>query len=167
MYAYQLVLIPCALVPGQNLDEKTGTMKQQTTMPIAFCLLAIQFFGLIAGFFFAYSVDVMPALDTLAPAAAVEAMQAINTMVRNPVFFPVFFGTPVIGAVAALLLYRSGQGWSALMMVTATTIYTLAAFLPTAAINVPMNEALGMLVLNDPSLNYQEIWTGYSPRWTF
>lgn len=142
-------------------------MKPQQAMPISIALLAIQFFGLIAGFFFAYSVDVMPALDTLSPVAAIDAMQAVNTMVRNPVFFLVFFGTPVIGALAAVMLYRSGQGLSALLMVIASIIYTLAAFLPTAAINVPMNEALGMLALNDPSLNYKQIWTDYSPRWTF
>ena len=49
--------------------------------------------GLMAGFFFAFSVSVMKALGRLPPAQGIAAMQSINIVVINPVFLIAFFGT--------------------------------------------------------------------------
>ena len=50
---------------------------------VLLCLLL----GLMAGFFYAFSFTVMPGLDLLTGAAAMDAMRGINVAVRNPVFF--------------------------------------------------------------------------------
>lgn len=134
----------------------------------AFCLFAsLLFSALIAGFFYAYSVDVMPALDRMDPAEAIRAMQQINIVVRNPVFFVTFFVTPVAAIVTVLLLYLSDSKPAALAMIGAAAVYMLAAFLPTATINVPMNEALALQDTSPASGNLANIWQTYSVRWTF
>jgi uncharacterized membrane protein len=56
--------------------------------------------GLVAGIFFAFSAFIMAALGRLRPEDGISAMQSINVVVLNPVFFFVFFGT----ALAALIL---------------------------------------------------------------
>ncbi len=42
--------------------------------------------GLMAGFFFAFSICVMKALEALPPAQGIAAMQSINVAVINPCF---------------------------------------------------------------------------------
>lgn len=123
--------------------------------------------AMIAGFFYAYSVDVMPGLDQMDPAEAIRAMQQINIAVRNPVFFVTFFITPVAAIVTALLLYLSDSKSAALAMIGAAAVYLLAAFLPTATINVPMNEVLALQDTSEAGGNLAGIWQTYSARWTF
>jgi uncharacterized membrane protein len=60
--------------------------------------------GLMAGFFFAFSVCVMKALAKLPPAQGIAAMRSINVVVINPVFLTVFFGT---GVACALGIFRA------------------------------------------------------------
>jgi uncharacterized membrane protein len=58
--------------------------------------------GLMAGFFFAFSVSVMKALSRLPPAQGIAAMQSINVVVINPVFLIAFFGTAAACAAVAI-----------------------------------------------------------------
>lgn len=136
---------------------------------IAFVSLTVSLilFGLIAGFFYAYSVDVMPALDILPPVEAIHAMQAINIAVRNPVFFITFFGPLLAGAITALLFMFANNKRAALLIFVATLVYFLAAFLPTTFINVPMNNDLALLQLVSNDLDTAHIWISYSQKWTF
>lgn len=121
--------------------------------------------GLMAGFFYAFSVCVLPGLDRVAPSAAIEAMQGINEAVQNPVFFVTFFLTPVAAAISALVLWRSGNTAAAFWIAGGGLTYLLGAFLLTAQINVPMNNALALV---DPAAsNAETIWREYSERWTF
>ncbi|MGB7287601.1 MAG: anthrone oxygenase family protein [Salaquimonas sp.] len=130
-------------------------------------VLTVVLFGLIAGFFYAYSVDVMRGLDLIIPGEAIHAMQGINTAVRNPVFFITFFMTPVVAIIAAVIFYFNGNSASALWLAAAAIIYLAAAFAPTAMINVPMNEALASLNIDAASSEAKTIWADYSARWTF
>lgn len=121
--------------------------------------------GLMAGFFYAFSVCVLPGLDRIAPSAAIEAMQGINEAVQNPVFFITFFLTPVAAAISALVLWRSGNTAAALWVVGGGLTYLLGAFLLTARINVPMNNASALV--EPAASNAETIWREYSARWTF
>jgi uncharacterized membrane protein len=56
--------------------------------------------GLVAGFFFAFSICVMRALGRLAPDEGIAAMHSVNVVVLNRRFFTAFFGT----AAACLVL---------------------------------------------------------------
>lgn len=58
-------------------------------------LIATLLSGAIFGFFYAWVCSTMWGLDAADPRVAISAMQAMNASVRNIVFAPAFFGTPV------------------------------------------------------------------------
>jgi len=102
---------------------------------------AILWFGLMAGFFFAYSLSVPDGLLAVSPAVAMEAMQAINANIRTAIFAVVFFGSAVVAFLLALtaLMRRTSGSWPALC---AALIYLGGAFAVTVFGNIPLNEAL-------------------------
>src|SRR5688572_19614068 len=65
--------------------------------------------ALVAGIFFAFSAFIMAALGRLPPEGGITAMQSINVVVLNPVFFFVFFGTAVVALVLAIAAFA---GWA-------------------------------------------------------
>ncbi len=130
-------------------------------MPLASLLLAAAIFG----FFYAWVCSTMWGLDAGNPAMAIEAMQAMNASVRNAVFFPAFFLTPVVLAITAALLLRAGQGKAGLWFALAAGVYAVGGFGVTAIFNVPMNEVLALVVVPDTADAARDIWQRYSERW--
>ncbi len=128
-------------------------------------LLAILFNGLIAGFFYAWVCSTMWGLDNLPPDAAIRAMNAMNISVRNAVFFPTFFLTPIVlGLTGFLALFL--RSWTVgFAFLGAAIIYILGVFLPTVMVNVPMNTALESVDLSKNIDAAQEIWSTYSVKW--
>jgi hypothetical protein len=74
-----------------------------------FPLVSLLFTAAIFGFFYAWVCSTMWGLDAADPAVATQAMQAMNASVRNAVFFPAFFLTPVVLALTSGLLFRAHQ----------------------------------------------------------
>ncbi|MFD7325800.1 DUF1772 domain-containing protein [Streptomyces sp. NPDC059875] len=94
--------------------------------------------GLIAGVWFAYVCSVMPALGRSDDRVFVEVMRNINDVIQNPVFFTPFFGALILTAIAAWQL----RGTAAKIWVLAALVLYAAVFVVTAAVNVPLNDAL-------------------------
>ena len=84
------------------------------TILLPLALLALLATGAIFGFFFAWVCSTMWGLDSADPRVAIAAMQAMNASVRNWVFAPAFFGTPVFLAAAALAARMAGERRAAL-----------------------------------------------------
>ena len=122
--------------------------------------------GAITGFFYAYSVSVMRGLDAVTPQSAIIAMQGINATVRNAMFAPAFFGTPVAAIAAGAVFLILGRKRAGLAMLAAAAIYIVGAFVPTFAVNVPMNNELAGVNLSTAS-QPDKIWTEYSDPWTW
>lgn len=135
-------------------------------LALAAILVALILTGGIAGFFYAYSVSVMPGLDEARPEVAIEAMQGINRAVRNPVFFVSFFLTPAATLLAGALTFHAGARKAALALLLAVLVYLAGAFAPTALVNVPMNESLADVRRDTTVTEAAPIWKGYSPLWT-
>lgn len=132
-------------------------------LAFAFTFLATLGAAVMAGFFFTFSNTVMQALARIPVPAGIQAMQAINVTVLNPVFFAAFFGTGLLGillGVLALLgLVPSGGIW----LVAGGLFYVVGTFLVTVVFNVPMNEALAKV---DPaSTQGADLWRDYLSRW--
>ncbi|MFD9898602.1 DUF1772 domain-containing protein [Mesorhizobium sp. NPDC059025] len=147
-----------------------STMRENRTLTaVALGLsgVALLLAGAIAGFFYAYTSSVMRGLDAVAPAHAVVAMQGINATVRNAVFAPAFFGTPIAATLAAVALLGAGWRAAALAMLAAAASYLFGAFLPTFAVNVPMNEALAIAAVPDDAAEAAKLWRTYSVDWTW
>jgi len=131
-----------------------------------FAIASLLFCGAIFGFFYAWICSTMWGLDAADPRVAIAAMQAMNASVRNAVFAPAFFGTPVILALTALLAWRShpaAMRWFA----AAAIVYALFGAGLTMTVNVPMNVALaGQSVPADIDAA-GAIWRDYSQKWQF
>lgn len=97
--------------------------------------------GLLAGLYLAFAYAVMPGLARAGDQAFVGAMQGINVAILNGWFFLVFFGAVAFPALAAVLhLGRGVRG--VLPWIVAGSVLSVAGFLITVALNVPLNEQL-------------------------
>ncbi|SEM62755.1 Uncharacterized membrane protein [Bosea lupini] len=137
-----------------------------TSLALALTIVTLALAGAMAGFFYAYSMSVMWALDAVDPKAAIAAMQSINIVVRNAIFFPAFFGTPVVALVAAGLWWKQGAGQVALLLALAAIVYLAGTFLVTIVANVPMNEVLAIATIPADPEQARTLWQDYSPPWT-
>ena len=130
-----------------------------------FAVISLLLTGAIFGFFYAWICSTIWGLNMLSPDAAIEAMNAMNASVRNIVFFPAFFLTPVALIAVASGAYFSGSIRSGRLFLAAALIYVFGAFMPTALVNVPMNEALAnMSIILNPARS-DAVWQAYSERW--
>ncbi len=78
--------------------------------------------GLMAGIFFTFSAFAMRALGRLPPDQGVRAMQSINIVILNPLFFLVFFGTAAVSVVlVALPLFGWGGSHPSLLVLGGLT----------------------------------------------
>lgn len=112
---------------------------------VGLSVTSIVFCGAIFGFFYAWVRSTMWGLDQADPRVAIEAMQAMNASVRNAVFFPAFFLTPVVLGLTAAAMRFSGRKSPALWFAAATLVYLTSGLFLTLAVNVPMNEALAAI----------------------
>ncbi|WP_370399172.1 DUF1772 domain-containing protein [Sulfitobacter sp. JB4-11] len=137
------------------------------TFTIALSLLSLIQAGALFGFFYAWVCSTMWGLDATDPRVAIQAMQAMNASVRNAVFAPVFFGTPVVLGLTALVLYRTGDAAAGLWFALATGVIGVLAVGLTIAVNVPMNEALARIDVPSDLDAARDVWLAYSPDWQF
>lgn len=126
-------------------------------------LAAMLFTGAIFGFFYAWICSTLWGLDAAAPRVAIAAMQAMNASVRNVVFAPAFFGTPLVIGLAAFLAHRAGRRSAAWLLAAGAGIYLIGGIGLTLTVNVPMNEALALVDAH--AAGAEQIWAAYSGRW--
>jgi len=120
--------------------------------------------GLMAGLFFIFSNTVMSALARLKPPEGIVAMQSINRIILNPLFFLMFFGTAVTSVLLAVSLLWNWDGLSALYLLSGSLLYLVGSMLVTIVFNVPMNEALDRV--QPESVEAENLWTKYLTKWT-
>ena len=130
-------------------------------------MLSLLSIGAIFGFFYAWVCSTMWGLDATEPHVAITAMQAMNASVRNPIFFPTFFLTPLILAATSYVATTQRQRPSAVLFGVAAGVYLVGAFFVTATVNVPMNEALAEVVVPTDTEAARGIWHDYSSSWQF
>ena len=132
----------------------------------ALTVCAFVLMGIMAGFFFAFSNTVMPGFDITNPSSAIEGMQGINTVVRNPIFFVTFFLTPVFALAAAVCAFISGHHKAGVLACIAAVIYFGGAFLVTIMHHIPLNEALAGVDARALGTDAASVWMTYSTDWT-
>jgi uncharacterized membrane protein len=129
---------------------------------LALSLVAAVGCGLIGGIFFAFSNFIMRALASRPKSEAIEAMQAINRTVLNPVFVGTFVGTGLvcIGALALSVVLSRAIGLNA----AACVLYLAGTIGVTRAANIPRNDELASVTPDDPKA--PEVWDRYLRDWT-
>jgi len=96
---------------------------------------------LLAGTFFGYAISVNGALHNLRDDEYVRAMQSINKVIQNPIFFLSFMGPVILLPISTFLVYGNNraQFW---LLLLASVIYIVGTFGITVGGNVPLNEQL-------------------------
>ncbi len=148
------------------MSEETWHDGSNSASPVMLlALLSLVFAGAMFGFFFAWVCSTMWGLDAADPNVAIVAMQAMNASVRNLVFAPAFFGTPVLLIITALVALRFRARRAAIGFALAGLLYVLGAMLPTMTANVPLNETLALVETPLDHLEAREVWQNYSGKW--
>lgn len=131
-------------------------------MKRALDLLTTLLFGLVAGFFFAFAIDVAPALARADSSAAITVFQQINIVVRNAWFGAAYFGAVVVPPLALALAWRDrgAAAWS--LGLVAWLVYLGGVQAPTFLINVPINEVVAAWAPSAPAGD----WRALLERWT-
>lgn len=124
--------------------------------------LAILATALNAGLFFIFSVCIMAAFARLSPAEGAAAMNAINAVIQNPLFFSAFFGATLLSLILAVLGYMQG-GAAGLMAAAGGIVFLVAVFGVTAVFNVPLNDALAAAPAG--SAEQATLWQRYLDVW--
>lgn len=133
----------------------------------ALSIISIVFCGAIFGFFYAWVCSTLWGLDAADPRVAIQAMQAMNASVRNAVFFPAFFLTPVVLILTAAAMGLARQAPSAKYFLAAAGVYLTFGLALTTTVNVPMNETLAATSVPTDVDEARRIWEAYSDRWQF
>ncbi|MEL6274538.1 MAG: DUF1772 domain-containing protein, partial [Bacteroidota bacterium] len=92
-------------------------------------------------------VSVIPGTRKVVDLNYLESMQSINRAILNPAFFLVFMGSPLVLAVSTFQQINSGSiFW---FLLAATITYLFGTFGVTVLGNVPLNDALDTLPLEE------------------
>ncbi len=135
----------------------------ENLLPIVIFITALGS-ALMAGMFFTFSNFVMTALARLEAAQGIAAMQFINIVILNPLFFIVFIGTAVLSlALPISLIWRDAHSNEILVM-GGSLCYLIGVMVVTIIFNVPMNNALD--AVEPESEAGQQLWQAYLINWT-
>jgi uncharacterized membrane protein len=118
--------------------------------------------ALTAGVFFGFSWLVMPALDKVAQAGAIAAMQEINRIAVRCALMPLMFGTALLCVAAAVACLRADRTIAAIG-IAAAAIYLIGVIGVTICANVPLNDQLARL---SAAAAAPDAWQAYSAPWT-
>ena len=101
--------------------------------------------GLMAGFFFAFSICVMRALGALPPTHGIAAMQSINVVVLNRWSLTLFLGLVAACVFLMIVTLLERSGLDVAYVIAGSVLYLVGTLLVTMIFNVPRNNALAAL----------------------
>ena len=134
----------------------------------AVLVLATFLCSLVAGFLFAFAAVVMPGIRSLDDGGFIRAFQAIDRVIQDnqPLFLFVWIGSVLALIAAAVLGIWALSGSDRLLIIGDALVYLLCVQLPTATINIPLNNEIQKL---DPdSMNEttrKRARDAFEPRW--
>ena len=140
-------------------------MIQRLVLPTA--IASVLLTGTIFGFFYAWVCSTMWGLDAADPKVAIAAMQAMNASVRNAIFAPAFFFTPIALLLTAILALNTKSNTVTYLFGFSGTVYLLFGLVLTMFVNVPMNNALALVIIPEAKADAQVLWNVYSHKWQF
>ena len=121
--------------------------------------------GLLAGLYFAFSAFIMNALSRIDQSAGIAAMNAINRVIVQSLFLPVFLGSMLTCLALAILAPFRWDEPGAAMWLAGGVLYIVGMFVVTIVFNVPLNNALA--AVQPASSEAATLWTRYLSDWTW
>ena len=121
--------------------------------------------GLSAGFFYAWSVSVIPGTKRIMDLTYLETMQSINRAILNPAFFLVFFGSIALLSISSIYEFHSHK-WAFGFILASSIIYLIGTVGVTGLGNVPLNDQLDILKIAEMgSEKVAEFRRFYESKW--
>jgi uncharacterized membrane protein len=125
--------------------------------------------ALIAGLFYAYSCSVNAGLGQLSDSNYILAMQSINRVIQNPLFFISFMGTLILLPISTYLHYGQPSLNRFYLLLFATIIYAVGVIGVTALGNIPLNNMLDKFSMQSADnesiaqarLGFEKAWNGF------
>lgn len=124
--------------------------------------------SLVAGFLFAFASVVMPGLKRLNDWEFIRAFQVIDGVIQNnqPIFVAVWVGSIVALLASTGLGFGQLDSAQRLLMILALLIYLLGVQLSTFTINVPLNNKLQTLNVDEMNATaLKAARMDFEPRW--
>jgi uncharacterized membrane protein len=123
----------------------------------------------VGGAVFAFSLFVMPALNRLAPAESIRAMQSINLRAERAPFGLVILA-PFFAAVGLAIAAVVTPSPASPLVLSGAALYVLVGLGVTGVINVPLNNRLarvGAPPASPPQTGNQDAatWTAFERPW--
>ena len=123
---------------------------------------------LVAGFVFAFATVVMPGIRSLSDGEFLKAFQVMDGVIQNrqPVFMVVWVGSVVALIAATVLGVRVWDGLERGLLIGALGLYLFGVQLPTAVINIPLNNKLQTLNIDSlTSAEREEARSSFESHW--
>ena len=111
--------------------------------------LATLLCALVAGFLVAFTVVVMPGIQTLNDHDFLQAFKVMDRVIQNnqPIFILLWLGS-VLAVLAAIGVgFTQLEGLDRWLVIGAALIYIVGVQVPTATVNVPLNNQLQQIDL--------------------
>jgi uncharacterized membrane protein len=107
--------------------------------------------SLVAGFLFAFAVVVMPGIRNLGDREFILTFQEIDRIIQNsqPIFILVWVGSAVLSIAALVIGFGQLEGPGLMLMILATVAYNFGVHLPTVIFNIPLNNKLQTLDVDE------------------
>ncbi len=133
-----------------------------------FLTVATLLVSLVAGFTFAFACVVMPGTGSLGDREFLRSFQVVDRVIQNgqPLFGVVWLGSAAALLVAAVLGFGRLEGIDRALLVGAAILFLGGVQVPTATINVPLNNELQRLDLGALEESaVLEARAAFEPKW--
>lgn len=131
-------------------------------------ILATLLCSLVSGFLFAFAVVVMPGIKKLNDKEFIRAFQVIDGVIQNnqPIFMLVWVGSVLVLITSVVLGIGELDSIGSILIISSAFVYLFGVQLPTATINVPLNNKLQTLDLHTESEStYKAARELFEVRW--
>ncbi|KAA0131514.1 DUF1772 domain-containing protein [Gimesia chilikensis] len=107
--------------------------------------------SLVAGFLFAFAVVVMPGISSLSDQDFICAFRVMDRVIQNnqPLFMLVWIGSMITLIIFTVLGISELPRAQQVILAIATSLYLLAVQLPTLTKNIPLNNKLQSLSVEE------------------
>ena len=123
---------------------------------------------LVAGFLFAFAVVVMPGIRNLGDTEFIKSFQVIDRVIQNnqPIFILVWVGSALVLIATLVLSIGQLEGVSLFLIGLSTLIYIFGVQLPTIIFNIPLNNNLQSLeVEEEGEMELKNARRDFEPSW--
>ena len=131
-------------------------------------ILATFLCSLVAGFLFAFAIVAMPGIGSLNDREFIRAFQVMDGVIQNnqPLFMVVWAGSFVALLISVVLGFGQLDEAGRLLIIFAALAYLLGVQLVTVIVNVPLNNRLQTLDVDDMDETTQKAARNdFEPRW--